>query len=291
MAELSCPRCGTKVAELQSLDPVVIQKIRESGKEANVPQQVCGNCFTQLAGSIARGSILLAHEKAKEQRKMQLWKSRVNLIKNARKCMAQKAFSEAAVQYEKYLRVLEMVFDVKAGELKPEQFKDSARTQELTVVASAYWDLIRIYDTGEQWADRQTLAAMKLAQFLRFTPIYPDIMKKAEVFQKSARNPNAVKQFIKMASENKGRCFVATAAFENPWSPEVLFLQDYRDQVLLHKPGGQLFVDFYYWISPPIAELLDKVPFFKPPLRFGLRKLVQLLRASFDNSKASTESE
>ncbi len=70
------------------------------------------------------------------------------LIKKARMCMSQKLYSEAAMSYEKYLKILDIVFDVKKGDrLKPEAFKDSARTTELTVVASVYWDLLRIYDT------------------------------------------------------------------------------------------------------------------------------------------------
>jgi hypothetical protein len=79
--------------------------------------------------------------------------------------MNDKAFSDAAVAYEKYIKVLEIIFDAKPGELSPEQFKDAARTQELTVVASAYWDLLRIYDTSEKYGDRQAIAAKKLAQF------------------------------------------------------------------------------------------------------------------------------
>lgn len=284
MAEIACPRCNNSVQELQSLDAAIIVKLRESGKETeNIPPQVCSNCFNELAGSIARGSILVAREKAKEQRKAQLWKSRVNLIKNARKCMGQKAFSEAAVQYEKYLRVIEMVFEVKPGELKPDQFKDSARTQEITVVASAYWDLVRIYDTSNQYGDRQMMVAMKLAQFLRYTPIYPDVMKKAEAFQKTARNPAAVKMLIKMASENKGKCFIASSAFESVVAPEVLLLQRWRDEKLLNYSWGPGFVGVYYFVSPVIARVLDETA-------LGRRVVRQIIRRVLRNKIASLKS-
>ena len=186
MSQVPCPRCGTPSNELQHMDAGLIAKLRESGNEEQIPPQVCANCFTQLAGSVARGSLLMAREKAKEQKKLMLWKSRVNLIKKARQSMTEKSFSEAAVAYEKYIKVLEVVFDSKPGELNPEQFKDSARTQELTIVASVYWDLLRIYDTSERYGERQSIAAKKLAQFLRFTPIFPDILRKAESFQKTA---------------------------------------------------------------------------------------------------------
>ncbi|GIL17291.1 MAG: hypothetical protein BroJett040_10420 [Oligoflexia bacterium] len=274
MGELQCPNCGKKVEELQAIDSALAAKIAESGIAQSVPPQVCMSCFTQLAGSIGRGSILLAKEKAKEQKKLMLWKSRVNLIKKARQCMTEKAFSDAAVQYEKYIKVLEMVFEAKPGELSPEMFKDSARTQELTVVASVYWDLLRIYDTSEKYGERQALAAKKLTQFLRFTPIYPDILRKAESFSKSARNPAVFKQFLKMASDSKGRCFIATAAFDNPFAQEVLILQDWRDRTLEKTPMGCLFVKLYYRFSPPIAALMDRLPFLKAPIRTALRLFI-----------------
>ncbi len=268
MSQITCPRCQKSVDELTTIDQGIIDRIKETGgPAAGIPKQVCINCFTELAGSIARGSVLLAREKAKEQRKAILWKTRVNLIKNARQCMNQKSYAQAAVQYEKYIRVLEMVFEVKPGELKPENFKDSARTQELTVVASAFWDLIRIYDTSDQYNQRQTLATMKLAQFLRFTPIYPDILRKAEAFQKTARNPPAIKQFIKMASQNKGRCFIASSVYDSPSSTEVFILQNWRDQKLLTSSWIYYLNFIYYIFSPAIAYFLDRAPIFKPFVR------------------------
>ncbi len=277
MAE-NCARCGKSSEEFQGLDAGLIVKLKEAGKGDSFPDKVCGSCFAELAGSVARGSVLLAREKAKEQKKLVLWKSRVNLIKKARQYMNDKMFSDAAVAYEKYIKVLEVVFDVKSGELNAEHFKDSARTQELTVVASVYWDLLRIYDTSSRYGDRQRNAANKLAQFLRFTPIYPDILRKAEAFEKSAKNPAVVKSFLKSASDSKGRCFIASAAFNTPYVDEIRFLQDFRDQKLLNTASGKGFVYLYYKFSPFYAALLDKYPLLKRPTRRFLSSLVNLAR-------------
>ncbi len=274
MSQVPCPKCGTPTTDLQSIDGALLAKLRETMPD--VPPQVCANCFAQLGGSVARGGVLAAREKAQEQKKLMLWKGRVNLIKKARQSMNEKAFSDAAVAYEKYIKVLEVVFDAKKGELTPTLFKDSARTQELTVVASVYWDLLRIYDTSPKYGERQTQAARKLSLFLRFTPILPDILRKAEAFQKTAKNPAAVKAFLKMSSENKGRCFIATAAFQYH-SPEVEALTVFRDQVLLDSKIGRQFVRFYYKCSPPFARFLDTIPFLQAPIRFLLRKIVSLL--------------
>lgn len=276
MSASPCPRCGNPSEEFQSLDAAIMAKIKEGGNNEVLPATVCANCFKEVAGGIARGGVLMAREKAKEQKKLMLWKSRVNLIKKARQCMQEKSFSDAAVNYEKYLKVLEVVFDSKPGDLSPEQFKDNAKTQELTIVASVYWDLLRIYDTSPKYGDRQANAAKKLSQFLRFTPIFPDIIRKAEVFQKTAKNPSVIKSFLKGAAAERGRCFIATAAFEYH-SPEVEALTQFRDQVLAKSILGRAFISAYYFTSPPVARFLDKQSFLKTFIRALLRKIVSNL--------------
>ena len=274
MADIQCPRCGKTVPELKNLDPTVALKVtRETGAAA--PAAVCSACFLEVNGSVGGPRVGLVHarEKAREQKKLMLWKSRVNLIKAARALMNEKKYSEAAVQYEKYLKVLEIVFDCQPGQLKPEDFKDSARTQELTVVASVYWDLVRIYDTSEKYGDRMNQATKKLSQFLRFTPVYPDVMRKAEAFVRTARNPNIVKNFLKAAKTGKGRCFIASSAF-GPESFEVIALQKWRDEYLLHSFLGKSFVRAYYLVSPPIAYFLDVFPGLKAPVRKALRLFI-----------------
>lgn len=265
----SCPRCGQSAGPLLGVDAAVISRLKDEGKESY--EQLCSSCLTIIEGSVARGSILLAREKAKDQRKMMLWKSRVPLLKKARAHMEEKSFAEAAVSYEKYLRVLEVVFDVKPGELIPENFKESARTQELTVVASVLWDLVRIYDTSDRYGDRMKSTSDKLAIFVRYTPIYPDIMRKAEAFSRTCRNQPIIKNFMKSASEAKSRCYIATSAFDSPWAPEVEILRTWRDDFLMKSALGRFLTQIYYRTSPPIARFMDSLPAVKPFVRLCLR--------------------
>lgn len=276
MSQTSCPKCGQKTNELVNIDQALLLKLQESGLNEAIPDSVCESCFAKLAGSVARGSVLMARERAKEQKRMMLWKSRVGLIKTARHYMNDKMFSDAAVTYEKYLRVLEVVFDAPQGGLTPEHFKESARTQELTVVASVYWDLVRIYDSSDKFRDRQALAAKKLTEFIKFTPIFPDVIRKAESFVKSAKNPNIIKNFIREADQKKGRCFIATAAFCSPYAPEVQILCRFRDETLSASIYGRVFIKIYYFLSPSLALILDKLPRLKPLVRSLLRHFIAL---------------
>lgn len=274
---IQCPKCGIQVTELHSLSPDMIESLQAAG-ETNLPPQVCTGCISDLRRTMSTrsGGVLMAQERAKEQHRLQLWKSRVMLIKKARLSMNQKLYSEAAVSYEKYLKILDIVFEVKKGErLKPESFKDSARTTELTVVASVYWDLMRIYDTHEKYAERMGNAARSLASFIQFTPIYPDIIRKAEAFQKTAKNPQIVKQFLKMSDKERPRCFIATSAFENPCAQEVMALREFRDFTLREYKWGRKFIAVYYRVSPRIACLLDTQPMLKPAVRAFLRFLIK----------------
>ncbi|AHI07262.1 hypothetical protein BDW_13810 [Bdellovibrio bacteriovorus W] len=274
---IQCPRCNIQVTELHPVPPDLYERIKASGEEG-LPPEVCAGCISDLKRNAASssGGILLQQERAKEQHRLQLWKSRVMLIKKARISMGQKQYADAAVAYEKYLKILDIVFEVKKGErLRPEAFKDSARTTELTVVASTYWDLMRIYDSHEKYAERMMNAAKQLAIFIRFTPIYPDIIRKAESFQKTAKNPQVVKQFLKLANKEKPRCFIATSAFNDGYCWEVTELRSFRDLRLKSSRLGRASVAIYYKLSPSFARFLDRHDRLKPAMRAILRLLIK----------------
>jgi hypothetical protein len=67
---------------------------------------------------------------------------------------------------------------------------------------------------------------------------------------------------MKEVIESKGAkhyyCFIATAAFESVYAPEVRTLRQYRDRVLMKSIGGRIFVETYYLLSPPLAKLISK---------------------------------
>jgi len=279
----ACPRCGRQSEGLIPIETGMKLALETTGASAAFTA-VCANCHSELEGNVSKGFQLRLEQEQKEKNKAQLWTNRVNLIKSARMHMTHKAYSEAAVSYEKYLRVLEIVYNKKKGELTPEVFNSSKRSKELTVIASVYWDLMRIYDTNGRYAQRMKEAADKLALFVPFSPIYPDIIKKSEMFLKTSKNPQVVREFMKSIRGRSGRCFIATAAFDYPCAPEVLVLRAFRDNVLIESPRGRKFIALYYRFSPPLANWLRSQPLVKPLFRIPLRWIARHLQNQLEKN-------
>ena len=71
-----------------------------------------------------------------------------------------------------------------------------------------------------------------------------------------------------------GMCFIATAAFGSYLDPYVKILRDFRDTFLVTNRIGQVFVNWYYRTSPPIADYIAKSDFAKASVRIMLLPLV-----------------
>ncbi len=262
-----CPRCGSPAAQMVSVEAGMRLALEKLPNVGQLPAQVCSTCYSQLTGAVSQGVKLRLEQLAREKNRHMLWKSRVNLVKHARQMMIQKAYSEAAISYEKYIRVLEISYELKAGELNPNVFGKSSRSKELTVIATTYWDLMRIYDTGPQYRDRMAVAARKLAEFIPFSPLFPDMAKKAQAFASSAKNPDIVREFLRLSKVGGGRCFIATAAFDYPEHPVVSALRVFRDERLKNHKYGRRFVALYYRHSRPIARYIQNHSWSKKPVR------------------------
>lgn len=277
MSSQQCPKCHQPATDLYPVDGGLREKLAQAGVGDAIPASICKNCFTQMHAAASGNSVLMNQARMKDSKRQTLWTQRMSLIKKARQCMGQKLFGEAAAHYEKYIRSMEVVFDSKPGTLTPEKFKESARHQELTVVAGVYWDLFCIYDTSSEYHAKQEQAGKMLAKFLRFTPIFPDILRKAERFERSAKNRQAVRSFLDEVTSARPRCFIATSAFESPMAEEVWQLRAFREWVLKEIPLGRKFVRWYYRNSPATATFLDKHPVLKPAVRAALRLLLRFL--------------
>jgi len=68
-------------------------------------------------------------------------------------------------------------------------------------------------------------------------------------------------------------CFIATAVYGTPNCYEVIELRNFRDTHLKTNLFGKLFINFYYMVSPPIANWLVR----KPTLSKQVRGLLNIL--------------
>lgn len=278
-----CPQCSLEVPEIYPLQAELREKIKEVDPHFPLAEAQCKSCVNTLQRQ-AFGSkgVLMSQERAKDEKKKKMWQNRVALVRNGHSFMKNNMHSEAAVSYEKYLRLVEMVFNCGPAQLTPEMLKEAAKTAELTVIAGVYWDLIRIYDSSDRYGGRQKTAARQLAKFASYTPIYSDIIKKAQSFMKTARHPEVVKSFLGASKAQRPRCFIATAAFEYPKSDEIIFLRKFRDENLKTNFLGRKFIYGYYKISPRVACFLDKHherhQWLKPAVRAILRLVIKCVR-------------
>lgn len=75
-----------------------------------------------------------------------------------------------------------------------------------------------------------------------------------------------------------GGCFVATFAFGDYNSSEVLFLRYYRDTVLRKNELGKKFISCYYLVSPKLVQLLKTIPYSKKLSRVIIRRIITYLK-------------
>ena len=121
-------------------------------------------------------------------------------------------------------------------------------------------------------------SAQKLAEFLPYSTVYPDVVKRLDSFSRQAKNPDVVKGLLKKLKIKKGGCFIATASFETH-SVEIYFLRRFRDQCLRQSILGRQLIYIYYKTSPTIACFLDRFPSVKPLVRSTLRGFLFFIKS------------
>ena len=65
----------------------------------------------------------------------------------------------------------------------------------------------------------------------------------------------------------KGGCFIATACYGSYDAPEVMVLRKFRDEKLMKTLAGQAFIEFYYFVSPGVADIIARNNGLKKAIR------------------------
>lgn len=77
------------------------------------------------------------------------------------------------------------------------------------------------------------------------------------------------------------RCFIATAAMGDGDAFEVETLRVFRDRVLMNSSVGRSAVEFYYRVSPPVADAIAARPMLKALVRLGFVRPAALFAGLF----------
>ena len=84
---------------------------------------------------------------------------------------------------------------------------------------------------------------------------------------------------------NPGRmCFIATAAYGTTMAKEIDILKKWRDESLMKSNSGKMFVNTYYMISPPIANVISKSNSMRAVTRRLLNPLVHYFNKNMKNN-------
>ncbi len=75
-------------------------------------------------------------------------------------------------------------------------------------------------------------------------------------------------------------CFIATAAYGTPWTPQVRVLRSFRDMFLLTHALGRWLVEQYYRLSPPLADYIRDRSWLRAIVRISLTPVVWTVQAA-----------
>lgn len=275
----TCQNCGKQDPNLVTVDSGLKLTMQKAGRE-NPPSSVCSTCLKNLRNNASRGAQQLAAQELKNTQNSKLWATRTTLVKQGHMLLKREEYANSAICYEKYLKILCIVSQVShRKDLDPKKFNNHPK--EITIICSVLWDLMLIYDGNLKFASRQLETAEMLGRFLRFSPVYNNVIRKAEREYSKAKNPQAFKLLLRLCDAQASRCFIANETFGSRIDPTVMQLCQFRDEVLKQHPIGRQLIAFYYRTSPKAAKWLRKHPFLKWILRPILRAVAISLQMTF----------
>lgn len=216
--------------------------------------------------------------KAREQH-VGLFQKRMELARAGAMFFKDAKYAEALQSYHRYLDLLEKTKGAKPGGLNLGQFDQKKDIAELLLLTGVYWDLAKMHDRVSD----KDLARLHtyLEQFVVFSKGLPYQRVSAELVRKFLVNgtPRHRKVFkdihIRLGG---GKCFIATAVEDYCEVQTLPSLRQFRDQSLLTRKSGRIFVGVYYAVGPTLARGVLRLPeSFQKSLAKTLDRVAQAL--------------
>ncbi len=100
------------------------------------------------------------------------------------------------------------------------------------------------------------------------------------VFSRESENKDDILNNIdfQLRKVDRDSCFIATAAYGSYLAPEIDVLRRFRDDILLHLPLGKELVNFYYDVSPPLANTIAQNDALRTLTRWMLSPIIYTLK-------------
>ena len=200
-------------------------------------------------------------EKAERERKVKLFQKRMEFARNGALAFKQGNLKDSLHHYFGYIEVLEKAKDVGRDELQPKHFDTKKEVAELLLLTGVFWDLSKIHDLGGKKAfDR---LRFYLDRFVMFSRGMPFQHVSAELIRKFLvnGNPKNRREFKNAHLQlGGGKCFLATSVED--FLPETTLpkLRSFRDERLLNSRVGRIFVKYYYFVGPTLAQMMIRTP-------------------------------
>lgn len=143
----------------------------------------------------------------------------------------------------------------------------------LLVSSSSYtfrerlWDMENILKVINELKDADRIGKELIEDYKQLNPQEYEMLKE---------------DLLRADSGNSGTaCFIATAVYGSPCTPEVTVLRNFRDDVLCKSSTGKAFVNLYYIVSPSIANFIAGHKKIKSLTMNLLNLLIRVLQKIF----------
>ena len=209
-----------------------------------------------------RSTIEKKIEQAKEERKRDMFRKRIDIARLGVADYENKKFVEATKSFHAYIQILEEWKKVPPGGLNPSLFDKKLDLPELLLITGVFWDLVKLYDRtkGERAYKDFKLYLSKYVLFVKGMPfegLCLETMRKYIQLDKPMHRADFKDAYKKMGGTN---CFIAGALLDETDVETIPALRRFRDEHLARRLSGRVFIRTYYRVGPVCAWIVERFP-------------------------------